>query len=663
MTKVETHFASPRSPYGQIALQAGLILLLVAWIYAPALHGGWLWDDNSEITTNLDLRGPWWRIWVHPAGPDYFPLKTTVQWLQWRGWRADSTTGYHACSVGLHALSALLVWRLASRLGLRCGWLAGLLFAIHPLAVESVAWIAELKNTLSLPPLLLAMLAWIDFQERGGKVNYVRALAWFLAAVLCKSSVVTLPVVLAMYQVWRGRGSRRELKPLVPFFAVALISGLTTIWFQTQRTGYEITLGGPVWRVALAGTTSGFYAAKILWPASLMPIYPAWSMSAAWGWGVAGWLGWIGLGVAAWRSRKGWGRHALFATGCFLAVLAPVLGFVPMAFFYFSWVSDHLAYLALVPAALLLAGVSGVLWARASHRVRIVLVAIAMMGVGTSAIRARAYAMTFRDADTFWTHALAQNPESWLAANNLGVVRLEARRWNEAADLFATAARLKPDYPVAQSNWGDALLQLQRVPEAIAHFETALQLDPNAVEAHFNLANALVSQGKLDAAVGHYEAAVRLAPASVDAGYNLANTLLRLGRLSEAAVRFRSVLALRPDLTAAHLGLGNALAAGGDLVAARTEFEIAVEQSPDSVEARYCLADALVELREAQAALPHYRRAVELAPERAEIHLSYGAALLATGNRPAAIDQFEITLRLQPGNPEARAGLQQAQRR
>ena len=138
------------------------------------MRGDWLWDDNTEIVRNLDLRGPsaLWKIWIEPSSPDYFPVKTSVQWMQWQLWQEQSTVGYHLSSIGLHVLGALLLWRVLRKLGVRYAWVGGMLFAVHPAVVESVAWIAELKNVLSLPPLLLAFSAYLDYDERRRRSDY-----------------------------------------------------------------------------------------------------------------------------------------------------------------------------------------------------------------------------------------------------------------------------------------------------------------------------------------------------------------------------------------------------------------------------------------------------------------------------------------------------------
>src|SRR5258708_17931606 len=183
----------------------------------------------------LDPAG-WWKTWLQPEVRDCFPLKATLQWVEWHLWRDRSTLGYHLVSLTLHLTSALLLWRLLRKLGLQYAWIGGLIFAVHPITVESVAWIAELKNTLSLPLLLLAASAYLDFDLHRKRADHLASLCWFIAAMLCKSSVVMFPLILLLYAWWKRRTvASSDILPVLPFFAISLVLGLITIWFQHHR--------------------------------------------------------------------------------------------------------------------------------------------------------------------------------------------------------------------------------------------------------------------------------------------------------------------------------------------------------------------------------------------------------------------------------------------
>ncbi len=232
-----------------------IFTLLGFLIYSPSLLGDWLWDDEADISHNLITQSPngLWSIWFQPGTQvDYYPIKASVQWIQWHLWRNDML-GYHLTNVVLHIVNALLVWRLFNRLNLRLAWLGGLIFLIHPANVESVAWIAELKNTLSMTPFLLAMTAYIDYEESHRARDYWLALGLFLAAMLTKTSMVMFPVVILLYVWWkRGRIRGSDLWHSAPFFAVSLLLGLVTVevghWYDIihAQVSNPVLIGGPL---------------------------------------------------------------------------------------------------------------------------------------------------------------------------------------------------------------------------------------------------------------------------------------------------------------------------------------------------------------------------------------------------------------------------------
>ncbi|MEJ0000883.1 MAG: glycosyltransferase family 39 protein [Verrucomicrobiota bacterium] len=346
--------------------------------------------------------------------------------MQWHFWHLD-TLGYHLTNVVLHVVSALLVWRLLAQFHLRYAWLGGLLFAVHPVVVESVAWISELKNTLSLPPFLLAMSCWIDFEERGRRRDYLLALALFTVAMLCKISMALFPLVMLLYAWWRrGRVGGRDLARAAPFFAVSLALGMLTVlagaWHREAQllspAGPDI--GGPLLRVALAGQALAFYFAKAVWPAGLVPIYPQWPVHAG---SPLAYLPWLVLAAVLawlWTRRAGWGRHALLGLGFFVINLLPFLGFQPVSFMGFTWVMDHFLYLPLIGLIGLAVAALGQIedgLAPAGRRVLAVLVALIF---AVLALESSAYAAVFAGPDVLWSYTLARNPHSWLAHNNLG---------------------------------------------------------------------------------------------------------------------------------------------------------------------------------------------------------------------------------------------------
>jgi hypothetical protein len=394
--------AAPPPPARVVVLgQAALLVAAWAFIFSPIWRGGWLWDDDTEVTSNLQLRT--WAglrdIWLAPTGADYFPLKSTVQWLLWQGWGNDPA-GYHLASASLHLLAAFLFWRVLEKLGVRLAWLGGLLFVIHPLVIESVAWVSELKNTLSLPLVLLAYLAYLDYDARGRRGDYRRALLWFVAAMLCKTSVVMLPVVLLLFTWWKyGRLTRAGVRDSLPFFAVALILGLVTVWFQQERAIGEATLtltsGDLPTRVARAGLAVWFYLEKCVLPVGLLPVYPPWRLE-----GLRAWLAWPAVAALLawlWTQRAGWGRHALLGYGFFLLNLAPVLGLIPMSYLTIAPVADHFVYLSVLGILGLAAAGAGEIWRRLERGGRVFAATGAVVVALLLAGESRQYTAVFHD--------------------------------------------------------------------------------------------------------------------------------------------------------------------------------------------------------------------------------------------------------------------------
>jgi tetratricopeptide (TPR) repeat protein len=535
-----------------VLLPALVIVAAGLWVYGPALHAGWVWDDVEEVTQNPVLRDPAGlaQIWFAPEGADYFPLKSTVQWLEWRAW-GDAPAGYHAVSIGLHLLSALLFWRVLRQLGLRLAWAGGLLFAVHPLAVESVAWAAELKNTLSLVFLLGAMRAYLAYDAKRGQAAYGLSFAFFLLAMLSKTSVVMFPAVILLHAWWRrGRLDRRDFAASAPFFAVSLGLGFATVWFQHHRAilaGHEFA-GGPRTRIVASGLALAFYFWKSLWPFGLQPIYPHWEIDPG---ALRGYLPWLitaGLFVLLWRRRSGWGRTPLFGLGFFVLNLLPILGFVGMSYLRLSRVADHFAYLPLL-------GIIGLAVAALDRLPRPAPWAVLALISLVFAWQGRAYVRVFHDEKTLWTYTLERNPQAWIAQGNLGYALFQEGRVPEAIARYREALRLEPDFAEARYNLGTALLQSNQVAPAIAEYEAALRLRPASAGVENNLATALAETGRLPEAVTHFERAVRLEPDYADARHNLGNAYLLSHRLADAVAQYEAALRLRPDDASARSGL------------------------------------------------------------------------------------------------------------
>ena len=529
MPAFETSNSGPRWRFRlETAGLSAALILAVLWVYQPAVHGGWLWDDAQELGDNPAMRNGSGlvRLWLGQTGPDYFPMKSTVQWLQWHAW-GGRVEGYHLTNIALHAIGSLLVWRIFRRLGIGMAWIGGLWFAVHPLAVESVAWISELKNTLSLPVLLVSVEAYLRSEQAGpgalagsSRRWYLVSLIGFAAAMLCKSSVVMFPVVGLLHAWWRrGRVSWRDLARVAPFLAVSFALGLVTLWLQNHRV-LRVAMG-PLSRVSNAGLSLAFYLGKCLWPAGLIPVYSKWRIDPPPLEGYVAWLVLVALGMLIWRLSRSPGalrnaaRHAGLGLGFFVLMAAPVLGFAPMAYQHFAWVADHLAYVPLIGIVGLAAGALS-LAPRAFLRWGIGLSVAAAMAVAS-----RREARIFAGPECFWSAVEERNPNAAVARINLGYLFLQQGRLDSALSQLESAVRLGPDQPEAHNNYASALAQSGRLPEAKNQAEEALRLKPDYPEAHNNLGLMLLQKGQIADSIVHFEAAMRLRPDFESAAANL----------------------------------------------------------------------------------------------------------------------------------------------
>jgi tetratricopeptide (TPR) repeat protein len=650
-----------------LPLQAVVLLLAGWWIYAPVLHGDWIWDDPAEISQNAALRdlAGLEQTWSGAAGVDYFPLKTTVQWVEWHLWR-EQTAGYHCVNLGFHLLGALLLWHLLRQLGIRWACFGSLLFAVHPVAVETVAWISELKNTLSLSLLLLAASAYLDYDDRGAAKlagrhrAYLLSLGFFLLAMLSKSTVAMFPAVILLHAWWkRGEITRRDLVAGAPFFAISLALGSATIWFQQHRAiaGVGVGTEGVLARLAGAGLAVVFYLSKCIWPMGLLPIYPRWSLAPP---SLAQFLPWAGLAAFfgwLWTRRASWGRPAGLGLGWFVLNLVPVLGLVPMSYQRLSWVADHFAYLPLVGLIGLAAAGVGAMQSKICPKKSWPLAVGAGVLCALLAAESHRYAGVFRDESTLWSYTLERNPAAWLAHNNLGKADFLQGRIGEAADQFQRTLELYPDDAEAHFNLGLVWEKEGRPADAMAEDEMALRLRPAFPEAQNSLGNGLLRTGRPTEAAAAYAAALALNPDYAEAHANLGAAFIATERLPQAIVELERALRLRPDYPEAHFNLGNALARTGRPAEAIVQYQQALQSRPDYAEACNSLGVALVSVNRLPESIPQYQRALQLRPNYPEAHFNLGNALAQTGRIAEAILQYEAALRAEPDSPETHNNL------
>ena len=590
----------------------GLLLLITIVAYVPALNGGFVWDDDDYITENetlRDLQGLY-RIWFEiGAVPQYYPMVHTSFWVEYHLWGLDPL-GYHLVNVILHWLNAIVFWMVLHRLSVPGAWLVAAVFALHPVHVESVAWITERKNVLSGFFYLAALLAYIRYLGLGSKDAdhhysrgadtaksktadglwrfYVLALLFYLCALLSKTVTCTLPAVIVLLLWWkRGRLQWRDVMALTPFFLLGFVLGLTTIWVEKNIVGAR----GEQWtslsfldRFLVAGRALWFYAGKLVWPSRLTFNYPRWHIYAGVAWQYLFPLSAATALAVLWYFRKRIGKAPLVAVLFFVGTLAPALGFFDVYPMRYSFVADHFQYLASLGLIALFVALMWKLavrylpgWLRYAAGVVLVIL------LGTLVWR---QGYIYKDLETLWRDTIAKNPSSWMAYNNLGMELGIQGRFDEALPAFHSALRLKSDNYKAHYNLGKTLRQMGKLDEAVGHFNEALRMRPKFASAHMEYGLALAGQDRFAEAVHHFSRVLALQPDSAPAHLNWGLALYRQGRLSEAISHYSEALKLKPDFAEAHNAMGVALASQEKYLQALEHFNAALRLDPDSEDTR-----------------------------------------------------------------------------
>ncbi len=590
---------------------AALVFCVTLIAYLPSVRGGFLWDDDAHVTKEaLQSIDGLRRIWFDlGTTQQYYPLLHTAFWVEHRLW-GDSVVAYHLVNILLHATSACLVVAIMKRLMLPGAWLAGSIFALHPVNVESVAWISEQKNTLSSVFCLASAFVYLGFDRERRMGQYALALGLFVLALLTKTVAATLPAALLVIICWRRGelGWRRDVTPLLTWLAIGMAAGLFTAWVEriyVGAQGDDFAIGW-IGRFLVAGRVIWFYLVKLLWPANLMFIYPRWRVDSAEAWQYlfpfAALVLVLGLSVASLRAR---GSRKRIATGAFAGFLIfagtlfPAMGFFNVYPFIYSYVADHFQYLAglgiIVPVAAGLALSSGTLFAGAATRL--------VPSVGAAVLLSTLGLLTwlqsgiYRDVQTLYLATLARNPACWMAHVNLGLVWAQTPgRIDDAIAQYMEALSLKPDYAEAHNDLGNVWLQKPgKLNDSIAQFEEALRLKPDFALAHYDLGIALTKMpGRVNDAVAQFGEALRLKPDFAEAHYNLGNVLSRIpGRMDDAIAQFKECLRLTPDSVEGWHNLGTCWFISGNLPAAASAFKEELRLSPGSPTAQQAFSATL----------------------------------------------------------------------
>jgi tetratricopeptide (TPR) repeat protein len=603
----------------QPILGLAVLVILVFAAYSPALRAGFIWDDDRYVTDNPLLKDPdgLQRIWFSQHNQSqYFPLVFTTLRMEYALWGLKPF-GYHLVNITIHALNVVLIWRVLRKLLVPGAWIVAAIFAVHPVQVESVAWVTELKNTQSTFFFLLSLLFWIRFVEPKSNrpIYYATALVFYLLALFSKTTACTLPAALLIV-LWLKRDpvTRLRVFQIAPFVFLGLAMGLFTMWWERHLSGFHLALG-LAGRLLIASRAVWFYAFKIVWPTNLAFSYPLWNIETSSLFS----YGWLALCLAAlyllWRKRRVLNRAALCSLFFFVATLSPMLGLISLYTFRYSYVADHYQYLACVGLIALAVAGGAVVVKRFKFPRQVQAAAVALL-LGVFSVATWQRCVAFHDPESLWHDTIAKNPASWMAYNNLGFY----------------------------------LFGKDRTDEAIVNYRKAISLKADHAEAHYNLGLALAKQGSFPEAIAEHTEALRINPLYVKAEYQLGYLFLRAQRVGEAETCFRKTLELQSDFLPALFNLGVLLIQKGDSPDGAALLERAMRQDPNMSRSVYALANNLAGHRQFGGAILCYEAILRVQPEYFDARMNLGNALAASGKPDAAIDHYKLLLKDQPQN-------------
>ncbi|MFC1528398.1 tetratricopeptide repeat protein [Candidatus Latescibacterota bacterium] len=663
----------------RLILGGSLIALLTCTAYIPAMRGGYIWDDDLHVTDNMTLRSfaGLRSIWFEfGAIPQYYPLVHTSFWINYQA-GALNPVGYHLVNVVLHAMSAVFLWVVLKQLSIPGAWFAAAVFALHPVHVESVAWISERKNVLSAFFYLSSLLSYLHFYFPGSRLfenkpasqsdtvkknrnYYILSLFLFTCALLSKTVTASLPAVILVIIWWKRNSIRkRDVKELIPFFIAGVFFGLVTVLMEKMIVGAK----GEEWsysvieRCLIAGRTLWFYAGKLFLPLRLTFIYPRWNIDPGIWWQYMFPLSALAVIGSLWMMRGRIGRGPLAGVLIFAGTLFPALGFIDVYPMRFSFVADHFQYLASIGLITLsVSGLTQFFINRGFYKKHLeyavygtLLVALWLLVWNRGAV--------YKNSEILWRDTLVKNPTSWIALTNMGAILIDRGELDEAYALNSEALEHKPGFAEAHYNLGIICERREMLDEAVEHYTEALRLNPGFFKVYNSLAVVLERQSNYEEAITNYTEALRINPNFAEAHNGLAIVLARQGINEEALLHYNEALRLKPDFAQAHNNMGVLFFKQGRLDEALTHYTEALHLKPDFIEAYFNLGKIHENRGEFEDALGNYTSALRLKPDFAEAYFAIGNILGHQGRFDEAISNYTEALILKPENPDTHNNL------
>jgi len=652
-----------------------ILILAVILAYQPVWQAGFTWDDDMIVSSNPCIVGPLGlkEIWTTSCTAQFlYPLVLTTFWLEHVLWGL-APLPYHLVNVFMHGACALVLWRILRNLEVRGAWLGAALWALHPVQVETAAWISEMKNTESCLFYLLTILFFVKglktapFANRSAdNWNYAIALLCAALAMASKPSTLLLPVVLGLCAWWvRRRWYWRDMAKVGLFLLMSIAAAAITMKIA-QQNGTDELQWAQSWpeRLVTAGDVFWFYLGKLLWPYPLITFYPGWEIDAG---RCISYLPIVTLVLVLsilWLKRQSWTRSYFFAFAYYLATLLPVMGLFSMPSFRYSLVEDHFQYLASMgPLALTGAGLSRFSDFAISRmpRLQFTLCAGLLLILGILSWR---QTWVYQNEHTLWTYNLTKNPNCWLAYDGLGVELVKKGQADEAIKLFQKSLAINPNFAVTHINFGLALAQKGRMDEAIAEYQKALAINPNSAAIHVKLGEALFQRNQMDEAIMHYQKALEIDPNFALAYNNLGLVFVQKGQVDDAIPQYQKALEIDPNFAMVHNNLGVAFFQNGQVPEAVEQYQKALKSDPAFVQTHKNLGLALAKmgvtfLQEGQVdkAIAQFQEALKNDSTIVQAHSNLGIAFAQKGQADEAMTQFQEALRLQPDDNAARINL------
>ena len=689
-----------------------LLIAAVSVVFGGALgHKFVNYDDNGYFFSNPHVKaGLTWNglQWAFKSGyaSNWHPLTWCSLMLDAQIF-GTGPLGPHLTNVILHAANAVLLLLLLRRLTgvLWPAAIVAAVFAVHPLRVESVAWVAERKDVLSGLFFMLTLLMYARYAQKQSTVDgresratltpslshrmgegarragegpkagglaldprlstldYSLALLFFIFGLMSKPMLVTVPFVMLLLDYWplgrvaglgQARGTVRKMKfklilEKVPF--IILSAGACVATVIAQREGIKSMVDLPLsFRLGNAAVACVTYVAQMIWPADLVVFYPYMEIPA---WEVAGAVVLLAGATAAVVAAKK--RCPFLAVGWFwyLGMLVPVIGLVQVGD---QSHADRYTYLPQI--GLYLAVVWAIRqWTLARRWPRPALAAAACSLVAVLMVGARKQTCYWRDSLSLWERALACAPGNITAYSNMGANLTDRGRFAESIEYYRKVLEIKPDSAGAHNDWGKSLMGMGQTADAIKHLQKAIEIDPDCAEAHNNLANLLAAQGQTAAASEHYQKAMRLRPNQAEICYNFGNLLAAQGLAGQASEQYRKAIDLEPGYAKAHYSLANLLAAQGQYEAADEQFQQAIQSKPDYAEAFNDWGAMLLAQGRSAESIQPLQKAVQISPLYVEAHNNLASALGMQGRVSEAVQEFKKAIEIKPDYGKAHFNL------